>query len=168
MGVVLHEIDTGADILLLTSGDKFQRKGVPAGGDTISARVISTIEGAVLGASRAIWAKSGVPGITSVTVGETGGSMEPTPVGIENNLSTRDSRAATRGGTLLPRKGGMSFGGVSTDLLTKRDGSKWQGKKGKLGEHFGESCNNKNASRANTNLSFIPWRWGAVRGEMPD
>lgn len=135
MAVVLHEIDTRADILLLTIGDKFQRKGVPAGGDTISARVISTIEGAVLGASHAIWAKCGVPGITSVTVGETGGGMEPTPVGIENNLSPRDSRAATRRGTLLPRKRGMCFGGVGTDLLTKRNGGERKGKKGELGEH---------------------------------
>lgn len=124
MGVVLHEIDTGANILLLAIGDKFQRKSVSAGGDTISTRIISTIEGAVLGTSRTIWAKSGVPGITSVTVGVTGGGMEPTPVGIENNLSTRDSRAATRGGTLLPREGGMSFGSVGADLLTKRNGSK--------------------------------------------
>lgn len=46
-------------------------------------RIVSTLDGAVLGARRAIRASSGVPGVAIEAVGVPGGNVSPTPVGVE-------------------------------------------------------------------------------------
>lgn len=70
MGVVLHEVHSGADVLVGTSGHKFEGKSTAGGGDTICAGVVSTIEGAVGSTGGAVIgrAQSRVEGVAGVAV----------------------------------------------------------------------------------------------------
>jgi len=137
VGVVGHEVDTGSDVLLGTRGDKLHGHRVPGGGDTVSARIISAIESAVGGAGLAIWAESGIPSVTSVAVGGTGGSVQPTPVGIEDD-SAASLSSATAGSTLLPGHLWVSLGSVGTDLLTVYNRER-ESEERSLLEHGGQS-----------------------------
>ena len=82
-----HHVHTGTNVLLLTVGDKFEGECISAGGDTVCARVVSTIESAVSSAGGAIWAESSIPGVAGVAVGVSSSGVEPAPVGVEDNLS---------------------------------------------------------------------------------
>ena len=64
-GLVLHEVDTGANV-----GAGLEREGerVTGGGDTVGAGVVGAVESAVLGAGSTVRAEGGVPLIASVAV----------------------------------------------------------------------------------------------------
>lgn len=62
-GLALEEVDAGTNVLLLALGDELESKRVAGGGDTVSARVVGTIESAVLRARRTVGAQGGVPGV---------------------------------------------------------------------------------------------------------
>lgn len=118
-GVGLHEIGARADVArVLALGDEFEGQGIAAGGDPVGARVVSTINGAVLGASHAIRAGSGVPRVAIEAVGVSAGNMGPTPVGVKNNRSRLAGAAVTTGPSAsLPCHLGMSFSLRGTNLL---------------------------------------------------
>lgn len=137
--VVLHKVDTRTDVFLCALGDEFESEGVAAGGDTVGTRVVSTVKGTVSSTSLAIGAKASVPFIAGIAVSVTAGGMEPTPVGIESNLSGGYSRAAARLGALLPGKRRVGFSGGSTSLLTKSNSGERKGEESDPGEHFEES-----------------------------
>ena len=80
MGVIGREIDPRANIFLLREGDKFEGKGVAAGGDTVGASVVGTINGTVGSASHAIGTECVIPEVTSIAVGEPTDVVSPTPV----------------------------------------------------------------------------------------
>ena len=81
-----HEVCSRADIgRTVNFRYKAELKGVAVGGDVISAGVVSSIQSAVGGASLAIWAKRCIPSVTSVAIGGPGLSVEPSPVGVEDN-----------------------------------------------------------------------------------
>ena len=80
MGIIGHEIDPRADVLLLREGDKFEGESVATGGDTISTSVVRTIDGTVGSASHAIWTERSVPEVASIAVGEPTDVVSPTPV----------------------------------------------------------------------------------------
>jgi len=82
-----HHVNTRTDVLLGAVCDEFEGKSVTAGGDTVSAGVVCTIESAVFGASGTVRAESLVPSVAGVAVGGTRSAVEPAPVGIEDNLS---------------------------------------------------------------------------------
>jgi len=84
--VVLHEVDTGADIGRVRSvSNEFEREGASRGCDTICTSIVRTIERTLLGAGRRVGAVLSVPSVTSVTIGRAIGGMCPTPVGVQND-----------------------------------------------------------------------------------
>lgn len=83
--IIGHEVDARTDVLLGALGDEFEGEGITAGGDTVSARVVGTIESAVGSASLAIGAKTSVPSVASVAVGKAAGGVEPAPVRVEDD-----------------------------------------------------------------------------------
>jgi hypothetical protein len=81
-----HQVCSRADIGRTAAlRYKAELDGVAAGRDAISAGVVSSIQSAVGGASLAIWAKGCIPSVTSVAIGVPGLSVEPSPVGVEDN-----------------------------------------------------------------------------------
>lgn len=82
-------------------------------------RVISTLDGAVLGARHSIGAEGGVPSVASVAVGVAADVVSPAPVGVKNH-STVLSRAASATSTSagLPCQLGMSLSRRRSDLLS--------------------------------------------------
>ena len=65
---------------------------------TIHTRVVSTVDGAVLGAGSTVRAKAAVPAVACVAVGGAAGGVGPSPVGVEHN-GTRLVGAALSAGT---------------------------------------------------------------------
>jgi hypothetical protein len=130
-----HEVNARTDVLLLALGNEFESEGVATGGDAIGARVISTIECAILGTGLAIRAKACIPGIAGVAVGVTTSGMQPTPVGVEDNGTTAlDCAAAT--GALRPLQLGMIFGLLGTDLLAESSDDERERYKSMFWEHY--------------------------------
>jgi hypothetical protein len=115
-----HEVDTRTNVGAGALGDKLHGKSVSRGGDTICATVVGTLNGAVLGAGDGVRAEGGIPSVTGVAVGITGGGVEPTPIGIEYDGTGLSSARAT-GRALLPTHAGMNFSSVSADLLAIGD-----------------------------------------------
>lgn len=127
----VHEIDTRADVGTSLEGEG---EGVAAGGDTVSACVVGTIESAVRCTSGAVRAESGVPCAASVAVGVTGGSVEPAPVSVEDN-GTLHGRAAASSGTCSPFELRVGFSCLGTDLLSTGDSEEGEGDEGGFSEH---------------------------------
>lgn len=65
-----HQVNTGADVLLLAIRDELESKGVTGGGDTISCSVVSAIESTVSCASGTTWASRSIPSVSSITIRE--------------------------------------------------------------------------------------------------
>jgi len=87
----IHEIETGTDVGgISTLGNECQLQGVSASLCSVCRLVVSTLESAVGSASCVTWAKSFVPGVASIAVGvrSAGLVVNPSPVRIDNNLST--------------------------------------------------------------------------------
>lgn len=129
--VGLHEVDTRADV---GASLELESQGIAAGGDTVCAGVVSTVDRAVLSAGRRVWAKSGVPGVTGVAVSVTGGSVEPTPVGVEHNSGILVGAAGFCAG--LRRKLGVDLSHLSADLLAVDGSDEGEGDERGFGEHF--------------------------------
>lgn len=68
LGIARHKVYTRTDV---GSRHELEGKSVTTGGDTVSTRIIGTIESAVLSASGGIGAERRVPGVPGVTVGVT-------------------------------------------------------------------------------------------------
>jgi len=64
-----HQVNAGTDVLLGGIRDEFEGECVTASGDTVGARVVCTVESAVLRASSTIGTKRAVPGVAGVAVG---------------------------------------------------------------------------------------------------
>ena len=107
--VVLHEVDARTNIRLRRLRDELERERVAGRRDTVSARIVGTLESAVVGTSYWIRAKSGVPCVPGVTVRVPAGCVELTPVRVKYNGPLK-SRAAAASATLLYRKRGMGLG----------------------------------------------------------
>lgn len=137
--LVVHKIDTGTDVGgVLTLGDEAEGKGITGSGDTVGSGVVSTIKSAVGSASGWVRAERGVPGVTIVAVGSTGGSVKPAPVGIEDNRVLLGN-TATRLGALLGGDLWVGLSGEGTDLLSSGEGGKSQRVESGGLEHF-ECC----------------------------
>lgn len=81
-------------------------------------RVVSTINGTVLGASGAIRAKSSVPCVASVAVGVSANVVGPAPVGIKNDRTSLGGTAVTTSaGAGLPVELGVGLSCGGADLL---------------------------------------------------
>ena len=116
-GVVLHHVQTRANVLLLAGGDEVEAEGVAAGSHTISGLVAGTLEGAVGCARRIVRADGLVPGVAGVAVGVVADFVHPTPVGIDDHLAVVGGAAAASSAA-LPGHGRMHFRLGSTDLLS--------------------------------------------------
>lgn len=132
--VAVHEVNTSADISVIALGKKFDTKLVAARGDAVDGRIVSTLHGAVLGASLAISANGGVPGSASVAIRIALGAVEPSPVGIEGDGSIALS-LASRASALLPGETGVRLCLESTHLLSESNCESGQENKGDLVEH---------------------------------
>jgi hypothetical protein len=132
--VVLHEVDTRADVL---ASNKLQADGVATSGDAISRGVVHTLECAVRSAGLGIGAKRGVPLVPIVAVGVRVGlsSVEPAPVGVENDLGV-DRHTAAGLGAFLGRKGGVDLSGEGADLLSEGHDGEGEREEGDTREHF--------------------------------
>lgn len=81
-------------------------------------RVVSTVDGAVLCASRTVRASSGVPGVAIVAVGVTAGNVDPAPVGVEGDgTGLGGTASASSASACLPGQLGVSLSGDSASLL---------------------------------------------------
>lgn len=114
--VTRHEIHTRTDV---GPSNKFEGECGTGGTDTVSARVISTVYGAILGTGGGVGALGGVERVTSVTVRVPTGSVKPAPVCVENDGCV-ESGAAARLGTFLGAEFGMGFCHLRTNLLGAR------------------------------------------------
>lgn len=95
-------------------------EGITAGGDTVDAAVVGTINSAVLCTGHGVGAERGIPRASGVAIGKAGGGVQPAPVGIEHDGGLLGSAAT--GGTLSPGEFGMGLGGQRTNLLGRGSG----------------------------------------------
>ena len=131
-----HEVDAGTDVLLGRRGNELESKRVPAGGDTVGALVVGAVESAVGRTGGTVGAESGVPGVSGVAVGGSGGGMEPAPVGVEDDLSGGLGNTATSGGARLPGESGVRLRSEGADLLTAHHGEERESDESGFVEHF--------------------------------
>lgn len=115
--VVLHHVQTRANVLLLAGGDEVEAEGIAAGGHTIGGFVVGTLKGAVGCAGRIVRADSRVPGVAGVAVGVVADFVHPTPVRVDDHLAVVGGAAAASRAA-LPGHGRMHFRLGSTDLLS--------------------------------------------------
>lgn len=80
LGRARHEVDTRTNV---GACHELEGERITTGSDTVSARVICTVQSTVLGASGGIGTEGGVPAVTGVTVGVARGGVQPTPVGVK-------------------------------------------------------------------------------------
>lgn len=111
--VIGHEVDARADV---GTRHELKREGAAGGRDTVGARVVGTVERAVLRAGRAVGAEGSVPFVARVAVGVPANVVQPTPVGVEDDLGGQ-VLAATALSALLRRQSGVVLGRVGTSLL---------------------------------------------------
>lgn len=153
-----HEVDTRSNVLVRSSRNKVEPERVTRGGDTVCTSVVGTIEGTVGSARHVIWAKSSVPGVSSIAVGISGGGVYPSPVSVEDNGTVL--RCATRGRAtlraLLERESRMGFGRVSADLLGNgTDGQERKGNECRLWEHTAELIGGCSLSTGEGTMRYI-------------
>jgi len=98
----LHEVDTAANTLAVgVLGDELQAKSIAAGGDTVGAGVLGTVDATGAGTGLAVGADLVVPFVAGVAVGVTGGGVSPSPVGVEDDTAG-DVGTRTTGSALRP------------------------------------------------------------------
>ena len=132
VGVVLHEVDTRADV---GARHELERERGAGGRDTVRARVVRAVEGAVLRAGHAVGAEGSIPRVTGVAVRVARGGVEPAPVGVEDDFGVLSDTAA--GGTLLGGKGGVRLRHLGADLLTGHHSEESETDEGGSTEHGG-------------------------------
>lgn len=160
VGLVCHEVDTRADVLALRLGDEFEGQSVAASGDTVGARVVSTVNSAARSASVRVTANAGIPLVTSVAVGITLGGVKPAPVGIESNCAAANSCATARGGTLLPREGRVCLSGAGTGLLGEGNGEVGESEESDLLYEFKACAENfRHRGQDYRPREYEGWQW---------
>jgi len=120
-----QHVDTGTDVLLRGVGHELEGECIAACSDTVGARVVSTVKGAVLGASGTVGTESRVPGVTGVAVVRASGAVEPAPVGVEDDLSGLAGAARRR--ALLPGERRVGLSGKGANLLGECRGGEGKG-----------------------------------------
>lgn len=88
VAVIRHEIDAGADVGLCARGHELQRQGVATGADTVSAGIVSTLEGAVRCTCGWGGADGRVPRVPGIAVGVVARFVQPTPVGVKRDRAS--------------------------------------------------------------------------------
>lgn len=116
-------------------GDELHVELVAGGGDTVSARVIDTLDGTVLGTSGWAGADRGVPSIVGVAILVVASLVSPTPVGVEDN-GARDVLALVLRRAALEGHSRVILGLVSANLLTRNEGGKDEGEEKGWAEHL--------------------------------
>lgn len=82
-------------------------------------RVVSTLNGAVLGAGDAVGAERSVPCVAVVAVGVSANVVSPAPVGVKDNRTSLGGAAVATGTSAgLPVKLGVGLSRGSADLLS--------------------------------------------------
>lgn len=132
----VHQIDTGADVLAGALGDELMSERVAAGGDTVGAAVVGAIDGTVLGTESGGRTELGVPGTSGVAVVETGGGVQPAPIGIKNDRGLLVG-TATGGGALCPGELGMNLRSQGANLLGRNGEEEGERDEGGGGGHCG-------------------------------
>lgn len=99
--VVLHQIETRSDVFLRRLGDKFQAQRVAAGCDAICGLIVCAFQRAGRSASHIVRANGFVPFVASVVAGVAIDGVNPTPVGINDDLAILFGATPTAG-TFLP------------------------------------------------------------------
>jgi hypothetical protein len=122
-GVGLHEIDSTTNVSPRALGEELDGQGVTARGNAVGLLVVGTLESALLGTGSTVRADGGVPGVPGVAVGEAVRDVQPTPVGVEDNLAVA-LRGAAASCTLLPRKTRMGLCYLPANLLAMGDSEK--------------------------------------------
>lgn len=129
-GLGLEEVDASSDVSTL---DELEGESIAGGGDTVGAAVVSTVDGAVLGAGHTVGADGGVPGVAGVAVGVTAGGMEPAPVGVEHDGGVHS--CATALSTFLRAHFGVGLGGECAGLLAVHHREEGEGDESSSAEH---------------------------------
>lgn len=141
--ITVHEVETATNVgAVLALGDESEAQSVAAGGDTVGARVVGTVQAAVSGACLGVGAEGGIPLVASVAVGRAIDRVCPAPVGI-NSHRTSLGRARARGVACRPGHGRVSLSGQRASRLGL-DGSN----KGRDGRDLGVNLHVENLSTA--------------------
>lgn len=130
--VICQKVDTRSDV---GTGDESESQGVSGSLDTVNTLVISTVKSAVGGASLWVWAEGFVPAVACVAVGGVLSRVQPSPVGVKNNLGVLGG-ARSSAGASRHRHGRVSLSLEGTDLLAADSGQKGESSESKLVDHF--------------------------------
>ena len=76
VGGVVHKVQTRSDVDAGAGGNEVEAERAPRRSDTIGARIIGTVKGAVFGTRSRVGTKGGVPCVTSVAIGVSSISSE--------------------------------------------------------------------------------------------
>lgn len=130
--VVCQKVDTRSNV---GTGDESEGKRIISSLDTVNTLVIGPIKSALGGASHSVWAEGCVPFVAGVAVVVAVRCVQPSPVGIKNDLGVLLG-ASSSAGASLHRHGRVSLDFESTNLLAADSGQKGEGSEGKLVDHF--------------------------------
>lgn len=128
-------IRTSSALTVLSLGNELEGQGVPAGGSTISAGVVGAVHSAVGRAALVVLANGRVPRVAVVAVGVAVLVVNPSPVGIDGDLSVHVGARAP-GAALLPSHLGVRLGRLLAHLLGNSRAHEGGGENEGLGEHL--------------------------------
>lgn len=116
---ILHHVQARANIGgVLSLGDKLQSERVTSSSDTVGLGVFGTLNLAVCCAALVVRARGRVPLVAVIAVGIAALDVQPSPVGIDDNLAIDIGAAVTAFSTAsLPRHLRMSLRLLSADTL---------------------------------------------------
>jgi hypothetical protein len=131
--LLVHEVDSGTDI---AASFELQAQRAARCLDTVSTRVVGTIESAVRGTGDSVRAESLVPGVASVAVGRSRSGVEPAPVTVKDDAL--GLRSATAGRASRDGERRVLLGSKCTGLLSLYNRAQGEGGKGEgEGRHAG-------------------------------
>lgn len=133
--VISHEVDSASNVGASALGDELEGQGVVGSGDSVCGGIVGTLNGAVGCAGDWVWAELLVPGVSGIAVGVARGAVQPSPVGIENDLGVLGGANAA-GSASLHGHSWVDFSLVGTDLLTADSGQQRQGGECESGVHL--------------------------------
>ena len=131
LGIRLHEVNTGADILSeLVFGDEAERERVAGGGDTVGGGIVDTFDLAVLCAGGVVRAELLVPFVAGVAVSVATLAVRPAPVRVEDHRGLHGRAGLRAGGTsaFLDRQLRVGFGLRRSGELSAGCANEGQGK----------------------------------------
>jgi hypothetical protein len=103
-------------LTILSLGNKLERESVARSGSTIGSGVVGAVNDTVASASGVAAAEGAIPGVARVAIGIAILVMNPTPIGINDDLTILVG-AASLASALLPSYLGVSLGLLSTNTL---------------------------------------------------